>query len=81
MVGCGPLLQSPRKRWSRPAAVGNLMDARPHCILHIGCPKTGTTSLQQFLTLNREFLLSQGVLYPRSLLERPEELLHTALAS
>jgi hypothetical protein len=57
------------------------MDARPHCILHIGCPKTGTTSLQQFLTLNREFLLSQGVLYPRSLLERPEELLHTALAS
>jgi hypothetical protein len=57
------------------------MDARPHCVLHIGCPKTGTTSLQQFLTVNRELLLRQGVLYPRSLLERPEELLHTALAS
>lgn len=32
--------------------------------LHIGMPKTGTTSLQKFLFLNREKLLEKGCLYP-----------------
>ncbi len=34
--------------------------------LHIGIPKTGTTSLQNFLLKNRENLLAQGILYPTS---------------
>jgi len=33
-------------------------------VLHIGYPKTGTTSLQQFLDANRERLREHGVLYP-----------------
>lgn len=32
--------------------------------LHIGMPKTGTTSLQKFLFYNREKLLETGYLYP-----------------
>lgn len=32
--------------------------------LHIGIPKTGTTSLQKFLFFNREKLLKKGCLYP-----------------
>jgi hypothetical protein len=35
-------------------------------VLHIGCDKTGTTSIQQFLRRNRAALIQQGVLYPRS---------------
>lgn len=34
-------------------------------ILHIGPPKTGTTSLQRFLSLIHDKLLSHGVLYPK----------------
>jgi hypothetical protein len=37
-----------------------------HCWLHIGTQKTGTTSLQNFLSANREQLLKQGFLYPSS---------------
>jgi hypothetical protein len=33
--------------------------------LHIGAPKTGTTYLQQVLSINRKKLRSEGVLYPR----------------
>ncbi len=33
-------------------------------VLHIGQSKTGTTSLQEFLRLNRSNLREQGVLYP-----------------
>ena len=33
-------------------------------ILHIGCEKTGTTSIQQFLAREREDLMSAGVLFP-----------------
>ena len=32
--------------------------------LHIGVPKTGTTSLQRFLMLNREALEQKGFIYP-----------------
>ena len=32
--------------------------------LHLGAPKTGTTSLQRFLMLNREALESRGFIYP-----------------
>jgi hypothetical protein len=37
-----------------------------HCWLHIGTQKTGTTSLQNFLSANRGRLLEQGFLYPSS---------------
>ncbi len=37
------------------------------CVLHIGTEKTGTTSLQRFLALNREALMAQGVFVPVSL--------------
>jgi hypothetical protein len=42
------------------------------CVLHLGTEKTGTTSLQRFLALNRERLLAQGVLVPVSLVP-PDE--------
>lgn len=34
--------------------------------LHIGHPKTGTTSIQSFLIENRDALLAQGILVPRT---------------
>jgi len=36
-------------------------------ILHIGTEKTGTTSIQEFLALNRPRLKQAGILYPESL--------------
>lgn len=39
---------------------------QPHLLLHIGMPKTGTTSLQRALTKARHTLRAQGVLYPES---------------
>ncbi len=39
-------------------------------ILHIGTEKTGTTSIQDFLALNRAQLKQQGILYPESLGQR-----------
>ena len=36
-----------------------------HLILHIGSSKTGTTSVQQALSLSRNYLAQQGVLYPK----------------
>lgn len=40
----------------------------PECdaILHLGTGKTGTTSIQHLMRLNRPKLLERGVLYPRS---------------
>lgn len=35
-------------------------------LLHIGTHKTATTSIQHFLTLNREILKSQGFYYPKN---------------
>lgn len=34
--------------------------------LHIGTPKTGTTSIQNFFSIHREHLLKKGFLYPLS---------------
>jgi hypothetical protein len=44
-------------------------------ILHAGTPKTGTTSLQSWLMLNREGLRQQGVLYPSNVF-RPDKPKH-----
>lgn len=45
-------------------------------ILHIGVEKTGTTSIQEFLRLNRSTLKDLSILYPQS----PGSSNHTALA-
>lgn len=34
------------------------------CVLHIGTEKTGTSTIQRFLSKNRELLRAEGVLYP-----------------
>lgn len=34
------------------------------CVIHIGTEKTGTSSIQRFLSANRHRLLSDGVVYP-----------------
>ncbi|MGG7566661.1 hypothetical protein ACQ5SO_10950 [Rhodovulum sp. DZ06] len=34
------------------------------CLIHIGAPKTGTTSLQDVLAANRRVLRARGILYP-----------------
>lgn len=41
-------------------------------ILHLGMPKTGTTSLQLSLTAMHEALLERGVLYPSLLIDAPD---------
>ncbi|HEC1786450.1 TPA: hypothetical protein R1733_001304, partial [Campylobacter lari] len=37
------------------------------CYLHIGTPKTGTTSIQVFISTNRKLLQKQGMVYLNSL--------------
>jgi hypothetical protein len=39
----------------------------PIFYIHIGLPKTATTTIQYFLTIHREALLKRGVLYPQSI--------------
>lgn len=53
------------------------------CILHIGTEKTGTTSLQRFLALNRAALIAQGIYVPASLAppDPPGALNHSDLAA
>lgn len=41
----------------------------PHLILHIGCPKAGSTSIQLGLNASRHRLAKRGILYPQSCLE------------
>jgi hypothetical protein len=43
----------------------------PLCILHAGTEKTGTTSLQRFLSMNSANLADQGIWVPRSLAPDP----------
>jgi hypothetical protein len=51
------------------------------CILHIGTEKTGTTTLQAFLGINREALLEQGYFVPRSLSPHPPLANHERLTT
>ncbi len=51
-------------------------EAPPDVVLHIGCDKTGTTSIQQFFRRNRAALRAQGCLYPRT----PGQVRHIDLA-
>jgi hypothetical protein len=46
--------------------VNRLVPQPVDLVLHIGCDKTGTTSIQQFLRRNRAALRDQGCLYPRT---------------
>lgn len=39
------------------------------CILHLGLPKTGTTSIQQSLFLNRDVLAAHRIFYPNFTIE------------
>ena len=48
---------------------------KPELILHIGLPKTGTTSIQHVFSRNRAALLEQSVLFPNS----PGKLDHSLL--
>lgn len=41
-----------------------------HVILHVGQAKAGSTAIQNALDANRDALLEQGVLFPRSVLRR-----------
>jgi len=43
--------------------------AKKKLFIHIGTPKTGTSSLQWFLYNNYDKLLEQGILYPKSIVE------------
>ncbi len=40
---------------------------RPGLILHIGTEKTGTTTIQEFLHLNRDLLANNGIYFPKSI--------------
>lgn len=40
---------------------------KPCLILHIGIEKTGTTTIQEFLHLNRDLLPNNGVYFPKSI--------------
>lgn len=40
--------------------------SKPRLFLHIGHPKTGTTSIQTFLLANRQTLRGLGILYPET---------------
>lgn len=53
------------------------------CILHIGMEKTGSTSLQRFIGLNRALLLQHGILAPRALAPHADQnqLNHISLAT
>jgi hypothetical protein len=43
------------------------MQSAPVYWIHIGLPKTASTTVQYFLTSHRDALLQRGVLYPRSI--------------
>lgn len=46
------------------------MKKKPALLLHIGTEKTGTTSIQEFLSFNRARLAESGILYPVCLGEK-----------
>src|ERR1700722_4118136 len=52
-----------------------------NCILHIGTEKTGTTTLQRYLALNRDEFLKQGYFIPSSLSPYPDLANHERLTT
>src|ERR1700684_2608387 len=52
-----------------------------NCILHIGTEKTGTTTLQRYLALNRDEFLKQGYFIPASLSPYPDLSNHERLTT
>ncbi|MGI9369243.1 MAG: hypothetical protein ACR2O2_10450, partial [Ruegeria sp.] len=50
--------------WSNQGRILMVQIEDKELILHIGHPKTGTTTLQQTFKKNRDFLEKQGILYP-----------------
>jgi hypothetical protein len=58
-----------------PVRQGLVARRLPRCILHIGMEKTGSTSLQRFLALNRDRLLDQRILVPRCLAPHADTLM------
>lgn len=42
------------------------LSTRPDVVLHVGTGKTGTTSIQHLLRMNRTTLAERGILFPRS---------------
>lgn len=48
--------------------------------LHIGIPKTGSSSIQQYLSDHRDHLAKSGVLFPRSACLQEKDTAHNALA-
>jgi hypothetical protein len=56
------------------------MQSDPVYWIHIGLPKTASTTIQYFLTSHRDALLQRGVLYPRSIARGDRDAqLHRAL--
>ena len=56
---------------------GYRVKPEPKVILHIGHSKTGSTSIQESLSMSRERLLQEGILYPKI---RFKEINHRALS-
>jgi hypothetical protein len=53
----------------------------PVFYIHIGVPKTATTTIQSFFTMHRDTLLQRGVLYPKSIANSDgDSELHRALS-
>lgn len=48
-----------------PDAPATPTQAGRRCVLHIGTEKTGTSTIQHFLSANREALARDGIVYPR----------------
>ena len=67
-------------RSPRGAASAAFAGTGPKLILHIGMPKTGTTSLQHWLSINRDAALRAGLDY-WSIAENHSEAIFTAFAS
>jgi hypothetical protein len=58
------------------------MQSAPIYWIHIGLPKTASTTIQYFLTSHRDALLQRGILYPRSIARGARDAqLHRALGA
>jgi hypothetical protein len=80
-VSCG---NRGRSAASGPATVVReiTMQSDPVYWIHIGLPKTASTTIQHFLTSHRDALLQRGVLYPRGIARGARDAqLHRALGA